>query len=418
MKLIFLYISIIITFPVFAVSEPEQLYRTTYQSIIDQNYQLAAVQAEKLLKVSKNQNNQWFIVQSYFLKAFIHEKNEKFGKAALSYLEAARYSENSSDQKIRESLISIYKNLAVILGNYKHYDLAHKFNCKGLALAQETNNQNQIISLLQNEGNEYYEEQKFDSTISIINQALSNYNPGFRKRIGFINNLGLAYWNQGKPDKAIRYYQSILVLQDSIHDPEFIAKVHHNLALALMDKNQYEESIINLKKAEEINTKEGYSNILFGNYKNLGKSFYSLGDKEKAIGYYLQAAKLFDEEYVDPEDYDVFKLIGEFYYEHNQPELAREYEVKYSQHLEDFIARQKEIEELDKKYNMELLTQRYFDLLEVQETHQQSLHNVELGLGAGIILLLIILAHVLYRQHYRKLAIARDLRMIEDSSEV
>jgi len=404
--------------PALANARFDELNQMITDAYKKRDIQSALTFTDELLEVSKQVNNSDYIVKSYLIKGFLHSENEDFGKAVLSYLEGARYAETTNDIDTSKKLISIYKNLAIILGAYKHYDLAHRFNQKGLNVARKISEHDQVINLLHNDGYKYLEEEKYDSAISIFKRILIAQNPSFRKRLGLTNDLGLAYWNQGKLSKASLEYGKILKYRDSVEDKEFIAKAIHNLALVMIDEQKYEKAVSLLEETSVINSKHNYTSALFLNYKNLGKSWFYLNNRDKAIEYYLKAAKLFDEAYVDPEDYDIFGIIADFYETNNQPDLALQYEKQYNEHLASFIAKQKEIENLDKKYNMELLTQRYFDLLEVQEVHQQTMRDTKIGLGAGILIMLFIMSYLLYREHVRKIAITRELRIIEESSEV
>lgn len=419
MKLSLLIISFFISLHLTAAGEQlEQLYQTSLESLQNQEYQATITQAEELLKISKEQHDTWYIVQSYFILGYTHKKIENFGKAALCYLEGARFAEKSSEQRIKESLISIYNNLGMIMGNYKHFDLAHRFNQKGLEVARELSNEKHIIHLLQNDSYAYVEEGKYDSALRILQTIFNNHVPEFEREISLKNDLGLIYWNLGNADMAIAQYQYILNRRDAVKDTGLVAKVLHNLGLALMDQQEYTKAIGYLEEAAEINVEKEFTNNLLGNYKNIGRSWHQSGNMDNAIKYYFKAESLFNEAYTDPEDYDLFGLIANIYLSTNHPELAFQYEKLHIQHLQAFIAQQKEIEELDKKYNMELLTRRYFDLLEAEERHQQHVLSTWMGLGSATVVSLFMLFYVLYRQHRKKVEVIRALKLIDDASEV
>jgi tetratricopeptide (TPR) repeat protein len=82
-------------------------------------------------------------------------------------------------------------------------------------------------------------------------------------------------------------------------------------SLFLMDE-KYEQAIVALKKALEINPKDSDVNY------NLALAYYSLGDYNQAILYFLETSKLL------PNDGVTYSLLGNAYYLAGQPQKAKE----------------------------------------------------------------------------------------------
>ncbi len=82
----------------------------------------------------------------------------------------------------------------------------------------------------------------------------------------------------------------------------------------------------------------------------------------------------------------VYSILGEY-------ETALEYGRQYSEHLEQFIAQQKEIEELDKKYNIQLLTDRYFDLLAANTEKRETERMAKFGIAGSSVFFFGTIAH-------------------------
>jgi tetratricopeptide (TPR) repeat protein len=93
------------------------------------------------------------------------------------------------------------------------------------------------------------------------------------------NNLGVALYNRGDVDSAIRHYQESLKIKLNY------INAHCNLGIALTKEKKYTEAFIHYRECLRI--EPGYSEA----YYNMGVAFSEMGRKDEAIKQYLEALK-------------------------------------------------------------------------------------------------------------------------------
>jgi tetratricopeptide (TPR) repeat protein len=94
------------------------------------------------------------------------------------------------------------------------------------------------------------------------------------------NQLGTAFFNQGKMDEAINQYQEAIRLQPSYADP------YYNLGNALVKNGQTAEAISQFQQYIHLNPKDA------GAHYNLATAFYNEGQMDETISQYREAIRL------------------------------------------------------------------------------------------------------------------------------
>lgn len=94
------------------------------------------------------------------------------------------------------------------------------------------------------------------------------------------NNLGLAFYNDGRVDEAIPQYERSLELDPSN------AEAHNNLGNALRQKGKLNEAIVHYQRALEIKPDFAEAD------NNLGNTFLQKGEVDEAIVHYERAVKI------------------------------------------------------------------------------------------------------------------------------
>ena len=102
-----------------------------------------------------------------FILSISSEIND-YGNSVIYYLEAARFAE-SVGSTLNSDLIGIYKNLGNIVGDYGHFNLAHKFIESGIRLAIEENDSTELESLSNNKIHELLAEERYNEALKEIN---------------------------------------------------------------------------------------------------------------------------------------------------------------------------------------------------------------------------------------------------------
>lgn len=396
----------------------ESLYKETLDVYRTQSLDSAKIAAADYLKIVKEENDKFYQIKAYFLLAYICSRTEKFGDAVIYYLEAARIGEELGTDDTKKELISIYKNLASILGDYKHYELAYQFVDKGLELAEASGNTLQVISLNKNRIGDLLEEEKYQEALDVITTVVDRFDAelNMKSRVDFKNLEGITYKNLGNLKLARGCYQYIL--DQGVIDEKIYSFALHNMGTAYFMSNQMSLAIEFFAKAVEFEKNHDLINRLLLSLKDIGDTYHTIGQYELALAYLEQAEQIEREHYINhPDNYELYRLTSEVYEKIDNPEKALEYERIYTEKLEAFIAEQKKIEELDKKHNIQLLTQRYFDLLAAEEKRRETERLAKLGLGGSGILVIIIFT-ILLRQWWTRISIQRQIRDIEINSKV
>lgn len=92
------------------------------------------------------------------------------------------------------------------------------------------------------------------------------------------NKLGLLYLQEGEPTKAEAMFRKITKIKKQ-------SEYFYNLALSLMDQEQYEEVIKEACEAIKLSSKNAKY------YELIAKAYMKMGNKEEACRYFLQASE-------------------------------------------------------------------------------------------------------------------------------
>lgn len=371
----------------------------------------------KTLELAKSENDKYYLAKTYYLLAFIYAKNDDFGNSIIYYLEGARFAELSDNPDSKKDLISIYKNLSNILSRYRHFDLAHKFMGEGLRVAQSQNNTDQIVSLLHNKIQYLLDDEKYDQALIEIQDLLDKYELSKARQLSIRNKIGIAYHNLGDNAQAIENYMAVIDNDPNI-DPEIYSLSLMNLGNIFRENKDlvkalaYYTQTIQVAQANNLNIRE-----IRGN-QQIGITHASNNEPQTAIEYFQRCIVLMESGQETPNTYEIYRELSNCYTLLGDYETALKYERIYSVKLEEFIEQQKKIEELDKKYNIQLLTERYFDLLAADQEKKETERLAKFGIGGTSFVFLSILFLMLYKQQRTKLSIEKELTNIELTSEV
>ncbi|WP_421896905.1 tetratricopeptide repeat protein [Marinoscillum sp.] len=414
-------VTIILLFVFSAFSAFSEDLSRDYENVMDiyrqGDYPITREAAQNFLEVAKAKEDIFYMAKTYYLLGYVCSQTDDFGNAIIYYLEGARHAEISEREDLEGSLIAIYKNLAVILGDYGHYELSHKFINEGLRVAGKRKDESQIIVLLNNRIHELLEEQKMDQALVQIDSLLNNFQVSEQRRIVMTNKIGVAYSSLGENRKALEYYGKVIAAGPEI-SPETYALSVQNAGTIHLDEKEYDKAISFYLKAYEFNIDKGFILKELRTLEKMGQTYSELGDYDQALHYYQKAIDLIEDGHQTPTSYEIFREVSKVYSTLGAYETALEYGRQYSEHLEQFIAQQKEIEELDKKYNIQLLTDRYFDLLAANTEKQETERMAKFGIAGSSLFFLALLLIVLYRNHRVKREIENQLKSIELLSEV
>ncbi|MFH6982766.1 tetratricopeptide repeat protein [Marinoscillum luteum] len=231
------------------------------------------------------------------------------------------------------------------------------------------------------------------------------------------NKLGAAYGELGNHKAALENYKYVIDRGPDV-SPETYALCMENTGGIYLEQKEYSKALEYLLATYDFDSDKQYNQKALRTLGKIGQTYFELSDYGQALNYYQKAIELIEQGNQTPTSYEIFREVSKVYSILGEYETALEYGRQYSEHLEQFIAQQKEIEELDKKYNIQLLTDRYFDLLAANTEKRETERMAKFGIAGSSVFFLGLLLIVLYRNHRVKREIENQLKSIELLSEV
>ena len=395
----------------------EKQYEELMEIFSSDDYSEAKLYGISLLEEAKSNNDLYHMTKLYYLLAYICEYTDDFGNAIIYYLEGARYGLMSEDQRLTSDVISIHKNFAALLANYKHYDLAHRFLNEGLNLAIDANKENQIVAFTNNRIFLYLDQKQFQNAIDEIESLRATYNISPENNVILLNKLGWAQQSLSLTDDAVNSYMKVINDSASLGQSVYAISLQ-NIALIKRNQKEFDSAIQYYNNSITYCIKYGFNRWLLRSYSDLGSLYLKIGDVNNALKFFELGVDLVNNGDQSPESYDIFKLASQAYTNIGNLEQALTYKELYSQKLEEYIDQQNEITELGQLYNIQLLTDRYYDLLAADMEQKETERLAKFGIGGTASFFLIILSIMVYRQRRTKVLLAREINELHLTSEV
>lgn len=376
-------------------------------SHLQTNSELAIDLALELKDKCENSNNYYGLVKANYYLGYLHEMKGAHGKAVIFYLEALRNSEKASYNELHKDQISLNKNLGNIFRKYNAFTLATTYNFNGIELASNHNDTAQLVSLKFNESLNLKDQEKYNESIDLFESIYQLSNPSRKLRI--LNELGLLSIEQGNLNQAISYFNK-LILQSS-EGSSYRFKALHNLGNVHFERNSLDSAIhfyleaISLKE----NSEKKDLKSLFLSYKAVGELFL-LKEQYKQSEKYLSLA----EEVIPSipnhiEHFKLYELCSYYNYAIGNSSQGKYYSDLYSTKVDQYLITQSEIQESDQKYNMDLITERYFAEVDKQESIAEILMVSKLTSGGLLALLLMVIGYHRYKKISLRKSIEREL---------
>jgi tetratricopeptide (TPR) repeat protein len=377
--------------------------------------------AENFLDQAKSENSTYYIVKGHFLVAYIHSHSNNFGKAIVHYLEAARFAELSNQSDLIETNISIHKNLAGILEDYNHYDLTHRFNDRAIQLATDNDLDHKLVGLIGvNKSSYLIDEGKYVEALNLIDSVFEHLTVNERYQISLNNKKGVCLKRLHQPEKALKVFRKAITFDYHKSVSEF-GYALRSISEILSNFGQYDSALYYLDICEEqiipeLKNDADYHLMMIENIR--ASVYIKSGDIANAEACFAKLKGYAQGVGMNAAYHNFYQTASNFYQENGNIEEALAYQKLYSDALSKYLQEQRKIEELDKKYNIDLLTERYFDLITAKNEKQRAIKEAQIGFGSVILLLVLIIIWLITNQKRTKSKIARALKEIEMESEV
>lgn len=208
----------------------------------------------------------------------IDYKKQRFEKALNYYVESARKTEKSNNQKL---LGNTYANIGIINAQLKNFDKAQTYLEKAIDLLK--NKELFKLQLLVNLSNIYKEQKLFSKFENSIFKAekLAIKNNSKRTLSIIYNNLSDYYTNKKKLDKAIIYGKESILLKKELKQTNNLSLTYNNVGHSYLKKKAFKNAIVYLDSALP-NSKGLLKSYV---YNNLKDAYLGLANYKKAVLY-------------------------------------------------------------------------------------------------------------------------------------
>lgn len=376
-------------------------------SIIFENPDSAAYLAQELMDDALNSGEEYGIVQSNFILAYIHDKIKlDYGKAIIYYLEAIRYAEKSSYSRADKDLAALFKNCGVIFRKFKSYSLAEEYYEKASKYASTLEDNKEFLSIRFNTSGLMMDQKRYNDAVVILNNLIANADLNSKNYWKYNNRLGLAHYESGQYELAIEAHSKSLYYANI--SEELKAYTLHNVGRCLSKLSDYDQAISYFNQALEIKKGLEDKSLLFSTYSELGELKLKSGGYKESLDYF-NLAEVYVDQVDNVKNFELFKLKANALFKINEYHQAKKYEDLYSDRMNKYLDLQEKIQESDRRYNMDLITKRYFDEVAKQERIASILFYSKLISGSLLALLLFSIGYNWYQKVRLRRSIVKEL---------
>ncbi|MDN5212982.1 tetratricopeptide repeat protein [Fulvivirgaceae bacterium BMA12] len=234
-------------------------------------YEKARDDLEKSLAIYQKIGDQKGLISANSHFGVLYEYQGRYRESLMYFLKSLEISKGLSESQDLQTM-NLFINLGIIYGHLQLFDRALEYYLKGLAIADDLND----------------------------NLAQANV----------YNGIGIIYNEQGKNKEAISHYQKSLALYKKMGIKMRIGLVTNNIAVAYTDLNDFESALKFHYQSLSIQEEEGNSSDIVQSLRNIGEVYQLKGDFNKAIDFYERALKT---DSSDGNQGVVYRKLGEIY---------------------------------------------------------------------------------------------------------
>lgn len=235
---------------------------------------------DELVVFTKKKDLQTNLALALTATAGVHYNRGDFKKTADCLYETAETYRVLEDTS---KLAQTYRNLSLIYGQIKNYDLAKKYVRKSLQIGQKMNDNSRIVDAYARFGTIYENEKKIDSALYFLNLAEAICEPGKEDElIEVYGTLGSIYRDKEDYDKASEYFEKTMQIVVKTRDKRMMSILFFNIGEMKIKQGKYEEALSNF---QELITYANESKEL----EILEKANYGVYQAQNALGNYKEA---------------------------------------------------------------------------------------------------------------------------------
>ena len=396
---------------------PDSLRNKSYIYLDDKIYDFkkdsskAAVYMHTYLNKAKNESNWKEVVYAY--QNILHQSPEQ-----LRVLYADSMVITANKTKNNALIGSAYLSKGIVFYGQKQYQHAYDYYIIANGFISKSNDKYLTYKVKYQIAQIKYYLGFYDEAISLFRECLIYFKKeNIRAYLNTIHSLSVCYNRIG--NYGLCSQTNILGLSESkrLKNNEMEAYFVHSEGINEYFKNNYALAISKIESSlGEINHNKDFANESVGNFY-IGKSYWALNKRDKALPYFLKVDKAFKEKnYLRPDLRQVYELLIKYYKIKGNLQNQLIYVdqllkadtvlVETNKYLIGKIHKQYDTKELlleKEKIKEELVREKYYDYI-----------------GAGIILILFIVSIVLTYRHYKNRSLYKkkfDELMLKSSDD-
>jgi len=294
-----------------------------------------------------------------------------------------------------KNVAKMYSNIAVTYELRGNYEKA--IDCYNLALEtfEKLDYQEGCGKIFNNLGVLYQEMGMYNQCINYFNKSLKIklQNNDFEAAASTYNNIGVSYEEfKINLDSALFYYTKALNIYNNLQNKLNYAITLQNIAAIYTAKNDFSKSIETYFEIEKIFLELNNNQGLAWTYRNLSAAFLNSNNFNK-VQFYLSKSYALSKELQDIQTYlEDTKLFADYYFKTKKYNLSSEFLYKYINLYDSIkgIENQKHIDELNKKYETNLLEYKINDLDNDNQLKNERIKKNNIFIVFLIIMLLLV----------------------------
>lgn len=304
---------------------------------------------EKALKLAQEHQLSRETAQAAMALGELYNTLKKRHKAAAAYQTALKATKLGGFKTLETQALIGWAAALEAQGEYLKA-IEQLLQANELALA--TKNKQQQASIHSYLAQIYYNYGDMDKAIDFMETArnISEKEGDLELLSNFYNNLGILHKETNNRTKAIRSFERVLEIDDSLQNYIGNVSTYCNLAVLYQLENQLDTAEWYLLKSLELTRKLGLENPVV--YFNLGKVYLEKNELAKSKSYALKAAEWFERENMRREIMQSQELLSKIYAKEGQYEKAYFAQQTFEE-IED------ELFELDKSQAIDLIENKY-----------------------------------------------------------
>lgn len=371
-KTVFLAIALILfTYSLSASNKNESIDQSIYESIrlLSTDVSLAEAAAIEALASSKDASYNLGIAKCNFLLGYIENGRGKLDKATIHFFESVRYLENEDSKEAWDYKVRNLQNIALIFRKHFQYDEAQNYYTEALEISYKQKFVDHQLELLYRKAMVYKEIGDYKEAVELLFEAsnLADNQGNFKKLININQQLGLIFYRIQDFENSKNHFFKIFEFKTKIDDFSIYGgRTCHNIANLYLSEGDTLKAEEFFLTSLEYKLQSSSSEKIFLTYMDLGELYLNLrkfqqakNNYDKALAYYNPSS--------DPEKFKIYKQLSTLYGFLGDAKKFAEYNTKYTECLEKHLKTSEELAQMDQQYNIQLVTQRYFELVESQK---------------------------------------------------